>query len=140
LLVSLIGRYYMQASEEREDGSTWNNNIPHFQDELSEQQQQQQQQQDGPPRRRLMVCAPTNKAISVLASRFLDMMNHDACDCNVLMVGDADKLLHDERSGSGSGRGAAAGGNDDNGNQMRSVFLYQWMHVVCGKLLSDRDE
>jgi len=134
LLVSVISQFYMQASKEREERSS-SDDMPHFQDELNEQQEQQDEQA---PHRRLMVCAPTNKAISVLASRFLTAMNREHCNCNVLMVGDADKLLVDERS-SGGGPYRGTGGGGGSNSQLREVFLYQWMQVVCEDYRKIRD-
>jgi len=90
LLVSVICRYLMQSNE----STAWDDG------------------NDGESRRRLMVCAPTNKAISVLASRFLAAVNPDTCASNAIIVGDSEKLLSD-RDG-----------------RLRSIFLYQWMPEV----------
>lgn len=65
--------------------------------------------------RRLMVCAPTNKAISVLALRFLHELPANAePDPNIVIVGDDDKLLE--------GRPKT--------HPLRSFFLYTWKRVV----------
>ena len=84
---------------------------------------------DGSGRRRLMVCAPTNKAISVLASRFLTTLKDDAV-CNIVLVGDSDKLLVDEIS-----RGEGNHQRSDNLDQdammrLRTIFVYSWMEMV----------
>jgi AAA domain len=61
--------------------------------------------------RRLLVCAPTNKAIVVLASRFLKANGNAPTNC--VLVGDADKLLENGRA-----------------SPLRRIFLYHWMQVV----------
>lgn len=61
--------------------------------------------------RRLLVCAPTNKAIVVLASRFLKA--HSTSETNCVIVGDADKLLENGRA-----------------SPLRRIFLYSWMQVI----------
>lgn len=71
-----------------------------------------------------MVSAPTNKAISVLATRFLAATKKDSpIPCNAIMVGDADKLLVDERSNGG-------GEHADSQQQLKSIFLYSWIPTV----------
>jgi superfamily I DNA and/or RNA helicase len=74
-----------------------------------------------------MVCAPTNKAISVLASRFMASF-HDNCNnsINVIMVGDADKLLNDERCNGYSNEQI----HDNKTANLKSIFLYTWMQTV----------
>lgn len=50
------------------------------------------------PRKRLVVCAPTNKAVSVLAKRFLTAATDaDGCTVNMLLVGDDEKLLESKK-------------------------------------------
>lgn len=75
-----------------------------------------------PRPRRLLVCAPTNKAVSVLATRFvqsLESASHSptsiAAPINVVLVGDADKLLE------GAGKSSP----------LRRVFLYTWMEAIA---------
>ena len=68
-----------------------------------------------------MVCAPTNKAVAVLARRFLDSIQDDSC-FSVLLVGDADKLLTDERND---------GANSS--SSLQSIFLYSWMDSMVDK-------
>jgi hypothetical protein len=68
-----------------------------------------------------MVCAPTNKAVSVLASRFAASINQDTCNCNAIMVGDAEKLLMDERSRTGLA---------DDSMQLSSMFIFRWMDAM----------
>jgi hypothetical protein len=65
--------------------------------------------------------APTNKAVSVLASRFAASINQDTCNCNAIMVGDAEKLLVDERSSKGQA---------DDSMQLRSMFIFSWMQTI----------
>ena len=64
---------------------------------------------------RIMVCAPTNKAVHVLASRFMkatmqrQSQNVDkGVSFNIILVGDADKIFMDDRSSNS--------GNKQNGN------------------------
>ena len=89
-----------------------------------------QQQADKPCR--LMVCAPTNKAISVLATRFLKMAHPDCC-INAIVVGDSDKLLMDERSQKTSSGGVGAAAIASEGIDtvaLTRTFLYSWMQTV----------
>lgn len=79
--------------------------------------------ESGENHRRLMVCAPTNKAVAVLAARFAASVNQDTCNCNAIMVGDAEKLLVDERSSS-------KGGEADDSMQLRSMFIFSWMQTL----------
>jgi Cdc6-like AAA superfamily ATPase len=74
----------------------------------------------------LMVCAPTNKAVSVLCTRFLDTLQEvDQLPCNILLVGDDDKLLDDEQSRINRGKDTST---------MRSIFLYTWIQTVLDRL------
>jgi len=54
------------------------------------------------PNNRLMVCAPTNKAVTVLASRFMTAIRNSydtaSQNINVVLVGEADKLMENESS------------------------------------------
>ena len=64
--------------------------------------------------RRLLVCAPTNKAISVLASRVLKAATNPAgCTFNALLIGDGGKLMEQE---------------DVN---LRRIFLYTWRETLA---------
>jgi hypothetical protein len=75
--------------------------------------------------RKIMVCCPTNKAISVLCTRFLDCLQ-DNGNCSfpfsVLLVGDDDKLLDDDVSRSKM--------NSSTSSKLRSIFLYTWITTV----------
>lgn len=74
----------------------------------------------------LMVCAPTNKAVAVLCTRFLDtLQGTDQLPCNILLVGDDDKLLDDEQS-------RISRGTDT--SMLRSIFLYTWIRTVLDRL------
>ena len=81
----------------------------------------QQVEQFGGDGKRLLVSAPTNKAVSVLATRYLSAIRHGTtCPCNAIVVGDADKLLGDSS-------------NSDNSSPLRSIFLYTWLpDVIVG--------
>jgi senataxin len=77
-------------------------------------------------RRRIMVCAPTNKAIAVLASRFLASVypNEDSSTVfNAVMVGDAEKLLVDERN-------RTVKSNVPDTLPLKSIFVFSWMQGV----------
>lgn len=87
LLVSIIGRALLQARSESIEGY------------------------------RLLVSAPTNKAVSVLAARFLGNIN-DESQFNVILVGDQDKLLTDERN------------TNSRDGVLKSIFLYSWMQTM----------
>lgn len=68
---------------------------------------------------RMMVCAPTNKAVSVLAARLVDALGDKTAEHNVVLVGDSDKLLEndaDDVCGSSS--------------TLQSIFIYTWIEKV----------
>jgi hypothetical protein len=74
---------------------------------------------------RLLVCAPSNQAVSDLAGRFLNSVKDSALSaCKAILVGDEDKMLGDERS--------RQSGVDSHGtnNRLRSIFLYTWTSAV----------
>ncbi|VEU41748.1 unnamed protein product [Pseudo-nitzschia multistriata] len=74
-------------------------------------------------KRCLMVCAPTNKAVTVLCSRFLNtFLDVDSCPCNVVLIGDEDKLLEND----GRKRGNAFTDNP----RMRESLLYTFIDTV----------
>lgn len=77
---------------------------------------------------RLLVCAPTNKAITVLATRFLQATKNSVA-FNTVLVGDADKLLIDERS---------AKETSSMTTKLRSIFVYQWIPAILDEYLSIR--
>jgi hypothetical protein len=69
-----------------------------------------------------MVCAPTNKAVTVLVNRYLDSIRETAHEpFNVVMIGDQDKLLVEDE-----------GSHNDSppAFQVRNVFVYTWIHGV----------
>jgi AAA domain len=94
--------------------------------------------------RRLMVCAPTNKAVSLLASRFLAAMNQDRCNFKPIMVGDADKLLDEEQllntnysnsqkyqdHGSSSSSSCCCSSAGKDSIPLRSIFVFSWMQTI----------
>ena len=84
-------------------------------------------------KRRLLVCAPTNKAVTVLATRFMAARNPDKCRFNALMVGDADKLLAEERgryNGSHNKENRYQSQSSSSQQQLRSVFVFSWLQTV----------
>ena len=75
--------------------------------------------------RKIMVCCPTNKAISVLCTRFLDCLQDNDCRSfpfSVLLVGDDGKLLDDDVSRSKM--------NSSSSSKLRSIFLYTWIATL----------
>ncbi|KAG7364770.1 DNA helicase [Nitzschia inconspicua] len=73
-------------------------------------------------KRQLMVCAPTNKAVGVVCSRFLDtFIDEDSFPCNVILIGDDDKLFDDDFHRSGS-KGSFS--------KLRSIFLYTYIECI----------
>jgi hypothetical protein len=71
-------------------------------------------------KRCLLVCAPTNKAISVLCTRVLDALND--CTIPLILLGDDDKLLDDDLNRNNQ--------NDKEASKLRSIFLYTWIRTV----------
>ena len=70
-----------------------------------------------------MVCAPTNKAVTVVANRLLQAMGgENKTGFNIIMVGDIDKLLET--------------GDDDDPNTtspLQSIFIYTWLSNMITK-------
>jgi AAA domain len=139
LLVSIICRYLMDSVAYNTTNTTKHQGVTNGSDDTINMYK---------CNRRLMVSAPTNKAVSVLATRFMKAIRADSSiSFNVIMVGDADKLFHDERGGGGS---SSSGGSKWNKNgpttrkppvqqqrrdqqQLKSIFLYTWMpNIVEG--------
>jgi len=72
-------------------------------------------------RRRLIVCAPTNKAITVVCERFLSVMRlNDNFDVQALLIGDDDKIMDGEKA-------KGFGGPHD----LQSVFMYTWTRTIA---------
>lgn len=62
-----------------------------------------------------MVCAPTNKAITVVASRFFEMISQEEEEsCSVIITGDENKLLEGRKKTS----------------HLRRYYFWQWLNVV----------
>lgn len=79
-------------------------------------------------KRCLMVCAPTNKAINVLCSRFLDTFFDDgSCPCNAVLLGDEDKLLENETW--------TRGNFTSEESKLRESFLYTFVDTVIDQYL-----
>jgi hypothetical protein len=78
---------------------------------------------------RLLVSAPTNQAISVLATRFMATMKPNSF-CKTILVGDAEKLLASERSSAAGSHSGSGGGDSREKEQLRSIFLYQWIPTI----------
>lgn len=68
-----------------------------------------------------MVCAPTNKAVTVLFKRFLDTFwDDESFPCNVVLLGDEDKLLENENWSR----------TDDSYSKLRENFLYTFIDTI----------
>ena len=76
--------------------------------------------------RSLMICAPTNKAVSVLCSRFMQALKdgHTNLPCNVVLIGDEDKLVGDGYGSDHKHR------HSSETTPLRSIFLYTWIQTV----------
>lgn len=76
--------------------------------------------------RRLMVCAPTNKAVTVLVTRYLESINCVNRDpFNVVLIGEQDKLLNEERSLLASHETTCPI------FRIRNIFAYTWQQGVA---------
>lgn len=65
---------------------------------------------------RLMVCAPSNKAVTVLAARYLEAENTKHSAFRAAMVGDRDKMLSEDRL------------------RFKDIFVYDWLLNMIGEL------
>jgi len=75
-----------------------------------------------------MVCAPTNKAVTVLCSRFLNtFFDDESCPCNAVLLGDEDKILENEIRT----RGNATSEN----SKLRESFLYTFIDAIKDKYI-----
>ena len=77
--------------------------------------------------RRILVTAPTNKAITVLASRFLVALDGDA-SFNIVLIGVEDKLVDDDDSLQRS-----VNSQTDNlraPSSLRDIFVYTWLNTM----------
>lgn len=83
------------------------------------------------PNARILVTAPTNKAVTVLAQRFLDVINSvddfTFNDVNPVLVGVEDKLVNDEEQYSSPA---------DMTTSLRSIFAYTWIESVRAEWLA----
>jgi hypothetical protein len=89
----------------------------------------QQRATKGNAQPRLMVCAPSNKAVTVLAARYLEAERLKTSPFRAVMVGDKDKMLSEDRL------------------RFKDIFLYTWVEnmvkdlkTICQRLLSDRNK
>lgn len=91
-------------------------------------------------KKRILVTAPTNKAVLVIASKFLTFIN-DNMGLNIVMIGVENKLVGDDNYD----------GYDGNGTQgdpftvaslspsLRSIFVYTWLDEVTKEYRSFSD-
>lgn len=77
-----------------------------------------QRRSDGNPHPRLMVCAPSNKAVTVLAARYLQAANSKST-FKMAMIGDKEKMLSEDHTG-----------------RFGNVFVYTWLQTKL-KALED---
>jgi len=80
------------------------------------------------PNARIMVTAPTNKAVTVLAERFLDVSSGDESPfCPCVLIGVEDKLIDTSTEHVSS---------DVLPSSLRSIFVYSWVDTVKDECLS----
>lgn len=76
-------------------------------------------------KRRLVVCAPTNKAVTVLVTRYLESISCvNQTPFNAVLVGEQDKLLNEEQSLLASHETTIPT------FRVKSMFAYTWLHGV----------
>ena len=77
---------------------------------------------------KLLVCAPTNKAVTVLATKFMKaMVDPDQCPYNVLIIGEADKLFEEERKRIKISKGQTPSKSQ---HLLESVFINSWLLII----------
>ena len=64
-----------------------------------------------------MVSAPTNKAVTVLAERFLDIINSANVTVPVVLIGVEDKLISSSQM-------------EETSSSLQSIFVYTWVKVL----------
>lgn len=84
-----------------------------------------------------MVSAPTNKAVTVLAERFLDVINSGdddlLCKCNAVLIGVEDKLISQSSPKKANYRSTKVM------SPLQSIFVYSWaesLNYECRSLLA----
>ena len=100
--------------------------------------------------KRILVTAPTNKAIAVLATRFLEAMGDDDTSFNIVMIGVEDKLIgngndgHDEYSTKPRAVRLSNPAHDDTfviaslSSPLRRRFVYTWVESLANEYESLR--
>lgn len=89
-------------------------------------------------RRRLMVCAPTNKAVAVVASRLVAALNRREWCCNIILVGDADKLLAETETSLTDPQSTPASAMRQ--RDLTSIFLYTWVQGISSNYIKCADQ
>jgi len=80
------------------------------------------------PNARIMVTAPTNKAVTVLAERFLKVISGDETPfCPCVLIGVEDKLIDTSTEHVSS---------DALPSSLRSIFVYSWVDTVKDECIS----
>ncbi len=85
------------------------------------------------PQSRILVSAPTNKAVTVIAERFLDVLTSSNLEfkCNAVMIGVEDKLVSPSSRNEESSSPA-----DQIPSSLRSIFVYTWVESLKTECLS----
>lgn len=86
------------------------------------------------PQSRILVSAPTNKAVTVIAERFLDVVTSSdlSCSCNAVLIGVEDKLI----TPSSSCMEKFLPASDALSSSLRSIFVYTWVESLKMECLS----
>ncbi len=85
------------------------------------------------PQSRILVSAPTNKAVAVIAERFLNVMTISNLEfkCNAVMIGVEDKLVSPISRNEESSSPA-----DEMPSSLRSIFVYTWVETLKTECVS----
>ena len=69
--------------------------------------------------------APSNKAVTVIAERFLDVVTRSdlSCKCNAVLIGVEDKLI----SQSSPRNEESSSATEALSSTLRSIFVYTWV-------------
>ena len=86
------------------------------------------------PRSRTLVTAPTNKAVTVIAERFLDVVTSSDLlhKCNAVLIGVEDKLMNQSSCRKEDSSSTA----EDIPSSLRSIFVYTWVDSLKTECLS----
>ena len=83
------------------------------------------------PVSRILVTAPTNKAVTILAERFVDVVTSSdddlLCKCNTVLIGVEDKLI------------SSSSPSEALPSSLRNIFVYTWVESLKSECLSILD-